>query len=722
MPTAERQLATPVDPGAHLRTDDETLVRRMRAGDEGAFAAIFKRHQAPLLSYCRHMLGNQDEGEDALQQAFIKAHQALLDETAPRELRPWLYAIARNCCLSAIAARRPTAPLEDRTPALAGLADQVHQREDLRELVAAIGRLPEDQRSALLLAELDDLSHQAIAAILGCPVRRVKALVYQARSTLIADRNARNASCLDIREQISVAHGGELRRGPLRRHLNLCVGCRDFQLAVNVQRQSLAAVLPVLPSAGLVAAILGHGAAHTVGVASIGGAGAGLAPAGGAAGTSVGATAAGGTGIAATGTAATTAVGASAGAGAGGGTSVGALVGGGLVTKLAVGGTVVALAAAGAVTVHHRPAHAVPQRAPRLLADLRLVASSGAAGGRSVSAYVGSSGSSSSLGLGSPPGLALVNGTGPAAPAGPGPATELSGPGGARPLAIPAGAHPPSPVLSSIPAQPAGQAGHSAGDPSHHANAQATHRRTVRHRRQLRRTRHRQLRRTRHRRLRAASRRARLRTALRHHRLATPKQPKPLVAPAPVRAHRRKARPTLAPDTTSAPAGSPTAPGAGKEAKAGHRHPPASTGATGTGKGTGTATGTTGTGATAKTVSGAGTGTAGRSGAGTGTAGRSGAGTGTAGGSGAGTGAGKTGSGKGAGSAGTTTSKTKAGGGKTSGTGTGSTSGTGKAGEQNGAAAGGGATTGAGAAGSSSPGTKAHPKKHLLAEEQLPNF
>src|ERR1700690_1795072 len=124
MPTAERQAATPIALGAHFRVDDAALVRRMQAGHEAAFEAIFKRYHGPLLSYCRHMLGNRDEGEDALQQAFIKAHQALLGGTEPRELRPWLYAIARNCCLSAIAARRPTAPLEDRTPTLAGLSDE----------------------------------------------------------------------------------------------------------------------------------------------------------------------------------------------------------------------------------------------------------------------------------------------------------------------------------------------------------------------------------------------------------------------------------------------------------------------------------------------------------------------------------------------------------------------------------------------------------------------
>src|SRR5580704_1286103 len=308
---------------------DAKLLGRVRAGDERAFETIFKRHHAPLLSYARHMLASQDEAEDALQQAFIKAHRALLGGTAPRELRPWLYAIVRNCCLSAIAARRHTVEFDERTANLAGLSEVVHEREDLRELLADIGRLPEDQRSALLLAELDDLPHQSIATIVGCEVSKVKALIYQARIALIADRDALGASCQDIREQLSVAHGGELRRGPLRRHLSLCVGCRDFQKAIAVQRRSLAVLLPVLPSAGLAAKILSHGALQAASAAGqAGGAvGSAAAPAGAAAAPT--AVAGGGASV---GTAASTAAatGASAAAGSGG---TGAVVGGGVLAK-----------------------------------------------------------------------------------------------------------------------------------------------------------------------------------------------------------------------------------------------------------------------------------------------------------------------------------------------------------------------------------------------------
>src|SRR5262249_29886941 len=142
----------------------------------------------------------------------------------------------------------------------------------------------DDQRAALVLSELGDLSHVEIASAIGCQPGKVKALVFQARSTLIADRDARETPCDDIRAELAVAAGGALRRGPLKRHLRQCDPCRAFQVAIGHQRTGLASILPVAPSAGLAAAVLGslgagaHAAAGgTVaggGVAAGGGAGA----------------------------------------------------------------------------------------------------------------------------------------------------------------------------------------------------------------------------------------------------------------------------------------------------------------------------------------------------------------------------------------------------------------------------------------------------------------
>src|SRR5215211_6233619 len=266
------------------RLDDGRLAELAASGDERAFEAIYDRHHRALLAFCRHMLGSQDESEDALQQTFLRAHRSLLGQGAPDGLRPWLYAIARNRCLTMLAARKAAAmPVEEIEPATDGLSAGVEERADLRALLGDIARLPDDQRSALVLAEIGDLSHTEIARVIEVPTAKVKALVHQARTRLIADREARATPCTEIREQLATASGGALRRGPLRRHLALCDGCRAYKGAVAEQRSALALVLPVVPTAGLKDAIfgaLGGGGGGAAAAASGGAAGAALSSGG----------------------------------------------------------------------------------------------------------------------------------------------------------------------------------------------------------------------------------------------------------------------------------------------------------------------------------------------------------------------------------------------------------------------------------------------------------
>jgi RNA polymerase sigma factor (sigma-70 family) len=242
----------------HRRLSDERLAALVSRGDATAFEALYDRHLASLLAFCRHMLGNREDGEDALQQAFLRAHRALVAGRVPDAVRPWLFAIARNRCRTMLAARRDAElPVEDAEPSCDGLAEEVRRRAELRELVADVARLPTDQREALVLSELGDLCHGEIAAAIGCPPAKVKALVFQARTALIAERDARAIPCDQIRGQLEDARGGVLRRAPLRRHLRDCEPCRAFQVAVAGQRGRLALLLPVAPSAGLKAAVLG---------------------------------------------------------------------------------------------------------------------------------------------------------------------------------------------------------------------------------------------------------------------------------------------------------------------------------------------------------------------------------------------------------------------------------------------------------------------------------
>src|SRR3954463_686175 len=88
------------------KLDDARLTVRIGAGDAEAFSVLYDRHHAPLLAFCRHMLGNRQDGEDALQQTFVRAHRAMLRGQQPDEPRAWLFAIARNRCRTMLSARR----------------------------------------------------------------------------------------------------------------------------------------------------------------------------------------------------------------------------------------------------------------------------------------------------------------------------------------------------------------------------------------------------------------------------------------------------------------------------------------------------------------------------------------------------------------------------------------------------------------------------------------
>jgi RNA polymerase sigma factor (sigma-70 family) len=200
------------------------------------------------------MLGSPEEAEDAVQHTFSSAYRALLRDDRAIALRAWLYAIARNRCLSMLAARREQVALDDveaTLPSTTGLALEVEQRSDLRALLADMQRLPDDQRAALVLAELEAHSHKEIASILGVAPAKVKALVFQARETLMTLRQARDTSCVEIREQLATLHGGGLRRRELRRHVESCAGCRMFRSEVLRQRAGMALLIPVAPTLAL---------------------------------------------------------------------------------------------------------------------------------------------------------------------------------------------------------------------------------------------------------------------------------------------------------------------------------------------------------------------------------------------------------------------------------------------------------------------------------------
>jgi RNA polymerase sigma factor (sigma-70 family) len=256
---------------------DARLVTQVRSGDDCAFEALYARHQPALLSFCRHLTGSREDAEDAVQHTFIAAHRWIAESDDELEPRAWLFAVARNRSLSLVRARRATAMADPDIAATAfdGLADEVERREELRHLARDLARLPEPQRAALVLSQLEALNHREIGTVLEVPAAKVKALVFQARSALASAREAREAPCLEIRSEIANARGPQLRRRLLRRHVGQCEGCREFETELAAQRRDLGVLLPVAPSAGLAEAVLGGGGAGKAATAGAEAAGAG---------------------------------------------------------------------------------------------------------------------------------------------------------------------------------------------------------------------------------------------------------------------------------------------------------------------------------------------------------------------------------------------------------------------------------------------------------------
>ena len=236
---------------------DDALVAQMRRGNEAAFEVAFDRYGAQILGFCRHMLGSTEEAEDAAQHTFAAAFRDLgLNAERSVALKPWLYTIARNRCVSLLRARReqPAVPHE---PSTIALADEVERRAEVQELLEDMLELPDDQRAALLLSQGGALSHAEVAEVLGCETAQVKGLVFRARTALIQRREARETPCAAIREQLASLRGGALRRTELRHHLRGCPGCRAFREHVRQQRRLLGAALPAAPSLALKASVLG---------------------------------------------------------------------------------------------------------------------------------------------------------------------------------------------------------------------------------------------------------------------------------------------------------------------------------------------------------------------------------------------------------------------------------------------------------------------------------
>ncbi len=326
---------------------DERLISAIRGGNPRAFEILFERYRAKLLAFCRGIVGSSEDGEDVLQEVFVAAHTAMLADSRPINVKPWLYRIARNRCLNHL--RRPVADGADTMDTLphangASCADAAAGREEIRAIFADVAELPETQRTALVLREIDDLAYEEIATAMDTTLPAVKSLLVRARMALAEASESRVLTCGEVRLELAEAAEG-LRKasGAVRHHVRKCDRCRRYRGELRSSSHELRALAPFAPFAFLATI------RHAIG-AKLGGSGGAAAGSGGAGATGAGAGGSGGLagGLGAGG----------AGLGAAGtSSSAGALIGGGALgavgAKAAGGLATAAILTAGAVGVSH---------------------------------------------------------------------------------------------------------------------------------------------------------------------------------------------------------------------------------------------------------------------------------------------------------------------------------------------------------------------------------
>ncbi|SNT46842.1 RNA polymerase sigma-70 factor, ECF subfamily [Asanoa hainanensis] len=181
----------PADPDPLDARDDEALLRAHVAGDPDAFAELVRRHRDRLWAVALRTLGEREDAADALQDALLSAHRAAPRFRGDAAVTTWLHRIVVNSCLDRIRRRQahPTVPLPDGhgdpdRPGGVEPAAPVTDHDTALVVRQALARLPEDQRAALLLVDVQGYPVAEAAVLLGVAEGTVKSRCSRGRARL----------------------------------------------------------------------------------------------------------------------------------------------------------------------------------------------------------------------------------------------------------------------------------------------------------------------------------------------------------------------------------------------------------------------------------------------------------------------------------------------------------------------------------------------------------
>ena len=176
---------------------DEELVTRSIGGDADSFNQLVLRWERPIYALAYRVIGREEDARDVCQETFLRAFRALKGFRGQAKFSSWLYRIALNLCRDWVRRQRRTPVvqlpedidvMEMELAAARGPVESIEDvvaRHDLtRAVEKAMAKLPEEQRTAIILKEYHGLTFQEIADLVGCPLSTVKTRLYQGLAVL----------------------------------------------------------------------------------------------------------------------------------------------------------------------------------------------------------------------------------------------------------------------------------------------------------------------------------------------------------------------------------------------------------------------------------------------------------------------------------------------------------------------------------------------------------
>ena len=158
------------------------LLRQAKSGDIVAFEAILRLFEVRVARTALRLLGNRQDAQDAAQEVFLRLHRRISNIDSAGSLSGWLYRVTVNACYDILRKRRASVPIEDAGLSVDSSVDDDADRDRQRKLVAeALLTLPEKERAALTLRDIEGLSTREVAQILGSSEATVRSQISTAR-------------------------------------------------------------------------------------------------------------------------------------------------------------------------------------------------------------------------------------------------------------------------------------------------------------------------------------------------------------------------------------------------------------------------------------------------------------------------------------------------------------------------------------------------------------